>query len=124
MTAALIPRLTALDERVLAAVPEGGAVRVGHVAEQLFGERRWRCKRCGREAPCDLYGALPSAHARGRLIGCLECIKAGGWSDYSPTMRPILVASPEDTKTTREVLNGLRQVGLLRYGRGGWWRRA
>lgn len=116
---ALVPQLTVLDERVLAAVPgDGRAVRAGAVVAAVFGKPWWRCERCGREAPCDL--TFSRAHARGGAIGCRECFR---WPDYTPTMRPILIASPEDTQTTCEILQGLRQVGLLRCGRGGWWRR-
>lgn len=42
----------------------------------------------------------------------------------SLTPRPVAARLREDPQTTREVLHGLQRAGLLRCGRGGWWRRA
>jgi hypothetical protein len=50
----LTPRLTVLDERVLAAVPEDGrAMRAGEVAALVFGVAHYECEQCGRQPRAD-----------------------------------------------------------------------
>ncbi len=124
MTAVLAPRLTVLDERVLAAVPAVGAVRARDVAALVFGLPHHRCEECGRCVVADWGGGRAAWIARLPRLFCRVCWDRLGYGSTPTAMLiPVLVASAENTRTTREILHGLQAVGMLRCGRGGWWRR-
>jgi hypothetical protein len=120
----LTPRLAPLDEKVLAALDDG-PVRAGTVAALLFGEPYWECERCDHAEPDRMWsGGRRAWLKRRRAHICEKCwppesIRA----EDAALMLPLLIASPEDTRTVREVLRGLERIGAA-YQAGGWWRRA
>lgn len=124
MTTALLPRLAPLDERVLGALTTTRGQREGSVAALLFGAPHWECERCGHTTRSDWGGHPPAWLQRKSRPICRECHPS--WSTMPEDvalMHPLLIASPGDTQTVRQVLRGLEAVGLARCA-GGWWRRA
>lgn len=121
----LTPRLTPLDRRVLEVLPEGGrAMRAGEVAGLVFGKPRYECEECHRIVPTRWGGERARWLAKEPLLRCRDCWeRLGIYAEPTAMLRHVLIATPEDTQTTREILHGLHRVGLLQHGRGGWWRR-
>ena len=119
---ALAPKLTVLDERVLAGLSPDCGCRATHVAELAVGIPYWHCTACGRDA---LVGEATRREWKdGALIWCRACLSSANWDVKAAgyTMRPIRRAMPEQVAEVREVLRGLERVGLASC-RGGWWRR-
>jgi hypothetical protein len=64
MSDALLPRLTTLDEQVLALVPTEGAVREGHVITAMMGR-----------SGCEVREVLNGLEA----VGLVVCGRGGWW---------------------------------------------
>lgn len=111
----LAPRLTALDERVLAALRECGPCRAREVAVKVYGTPVRVCPGCGR---WEHTSRLPTAAwVPGSLAGAL-CYAGGCRTE----MRRDLRVRPEQVREVREILGGLERVGLAQHSAGGWWR--
>ena len=120
----LAPRLTVLDERVLAAVPgDGGAIRAGQVAALVFGVAHYECEQCHRQPLAYWGGSRTAWLAKRPRAFCVDCWDRLGYDTPTAMLAPILLASSEDARLTREILHGLQCVGLVRCRRG-WWRQA
>lgn len=123
MSTTLAPKLTRLDERVLR-VLDDGPCRASTVAAALFGKAAWKCEACGHIRSDTRYLSTPRGWPqRDGRTPCLECLPADGRIWDAAMSRPILIASPQDTQTVREVLRGLECLGHVTVA-GGWWRRA
>lgn len=94
---ALVPRLTAVDRRVLAALPHDGATGARIFDTFKAPSDTPRCPRHGRN------------YAAERIRGCPHCKRA---LDF--------IADRYDEHC--EILRGLERTGYVTC-RGGWWRR-
>lgn len=115
MSAAPLPRLAPLDERVLAALTTSRGKRAARVAAVLLGTPAYRCRDCGASVRVGQVSA--AKRARWEERGSLPCHECGGREI------PVLRATPEQRREVREILRGLEHIGLASC-RGGWWRRA
>jgi hypothetical protein len=97
VSAALTPRLTRLDRRVLASLPGRDEPGV-RIFDTFTAPRHWWCPYHGRML------------ARGAVRGCSTCVRA-------------LDAIADVYEEHCEVLRGLEAVGLATC-HGGWWRQA
>lgn len=112
MTDALKPRLTPLDERVLAALE--GPTRARTVAEKVYGRPVWRCD------VCEQFEAREP-----RSIGSRQCWSVGDDAWRCDGRRRAAVRLDDDKlREVTEILNGLAAMRLAVRGRGGWWRKA
>jgi len=130
-TAARIPALLALDQRVLDALAVDRGRRGDRVAQLVHGAPGWRCTSCNREVLVE--DRLRRAWGKGEPIRCLVCLDraqrdaraVGGWLsfvDMPRTLYPVLSTTPEQRREIREVLRGLERVDQAQQT-GGWWRR-
>lgn len=119
MSDTLAPTLKPLDVRVLDVLSDKGQ-RSDRVAQLLYGAPAWRCTACGKS---DDFGR--TGPARRPLVWEAKlptrCWVTHGCHEGA-TSHPVLIASPEDVRTVREILRGLERIGKAEQ-RGGWWRR-
>ena len=115
---ALAPKLTRLDERVLAALDPDRGCRESAVAKALYGRPAYRCEDCDKVTR--VGGIAPGARPNWEQRHPLRCPE---WADgCGGTERPVLLVIDDDARQVHEVLRGLERVGLASC-RGGWWRR-
>lgn len=117
----LSPKLTPLDELVIEAVT-ATPQRATAIADLLFGDQWLRCTVCDDIVP----GQSHRSNARwltSRRYHCALCWQQRGVMPNRRTKVPVLVASPKERATVREILRGLERCGVVRQA-GGWWKRA
>lgn len=93
MSAALSPKLTRLDERVLDALRTGRAMRAREIINSIYGHHRVR----NPDWDWDDLAGRPY------------------WVNEP-------AATGEQAQEVREILEGLAHLGHVRKCRGGWWR--
>ncbi len=120
---ALAPRLTALDQRVLAVLSTDYGLRGLRVAELVHGVPHWYCGSCGRIAACDPHHSR--AWKAGQAIGCASCWRTTMRESEEKrfAMRAVLIVSAAHEREVAEVLRGLQRTGHAVQS-GGWWRQA